>query len=424
MMKKELFRDVAVDQVQVGMYVHLTVPWLDHPFATNSFKIKDEKQLLALRSLGLGAIQYDPARSEVKAAGTAATETDSSAPSSPQAALREVKRQRLERLSRQREAMARCEKTFLRAAEVVRGINKGLFSAPAESVGAAVSLVTQMLDSLMTDQDVALTLVGSNPATQDAQVHSLNVAALGMMLARALGASKDEVGYVGLGAIFHDIGKLRVPDKILRKTEPLTRAEKKFLEQHVTYGVEMARKLRLPEPVSEIIARHHEYVDGQGYPDGLTGPDLGPLSQCVCIANTYDNHCNPLNPTTSLTPYQALSVMFARQRGHFDIAALSTFIHTMGVYPPGTVVGLSNELAALVIAVNPAKTLKPTVLVYDPAVPKEDAIILDLALEPEIVITKSLRPSELSAEAAAYLNPRRRMNYQFDVPGQGESGNG
>jgi hypothetical protein len=87
------------------------------------------------------------------------------------------------------------------------------------------------------------------------------------------------------------------------------------------------------------------------------------------------------------------------------------------------VVELSNGMLGQVLSVNRDTSLKPSVLVYDPDVPREDAIILDLAEETEIVITQAPRPATLSADALAYLNPRRRISYHLDPaggPGRGQ----
>jgi hypothetical protein len=86
----------------------------------------------------------------------------------------------------------------------------------------------------------------------------------------------------------------------------------------------------------------------------------------------------------------------------------------MGVYPPGTVVGLSNDAIGLVIKVNMERALRPTVIIYDPAIPKHEALILDLGDEPDINITRAIRPVQLLPKVFDYLSPRRRVSYYFD----------
>ncbi|MDZ7585488.1 MAG: HD-GYP domain-containing protein, partial [Thiobacillus sp.] len=83
----------------------------------------------------------------------------------------------------------------------------------------------------------------------------------------------------------------------------------------------------------------------------------------------------------------------------------------MGVYPPGSVVQLSNGQIGLIMSVNPGQLLHPSLLIYDPDVPKEEALWLDLREAPELSVVKTLRPVELDVAVRAYLDPRTRVSY-------------
>jgi hypothetical protein len=115
-----------------------------------------------------------------------------------------------------------------------------------------------------------------------------------------------------------------------------------------------------------------------------------------------------------LTPHEALSLMFARLQAKFDPALLKVFIHCMGVYPPGTLVQLSNGVVGMVLSVNTQRPLKPTVLVYDAHVPRDEAMLLDMGTEESVHIGKALRPSQVPREVLNYLSPRMHMSYYFD----------
>jgi hypothetical protein len=93
---------------------------------------------------------------------------------------------------------------------------------------------------------------------------------------------------------------------------------------------------------------------------------------------------------------------------------LQILIRSLGVHPPGSVVQLSNQSFAVVTSVNPKKPLRPWVLVYDESVPKEEALMVNLEVEADLQILKSIRPALLSPKIAAYLNPRKRVTYFFD----------
>lgn len=170
----------------------------------------------------------------------------------------------------------------------------------------------------------------------------------------------------------------------------------------------------LPPPVIDVILHHHENMDGTGYPDRLSGEDIGRLTRIVSIANAFDNLCNQVNPARSMTPYEAVSIMFAKMRKQFDPAALSVFIHSMGIYPPGTLVRLADDIWGMVVSVNVRQPLRPVVVIYDPEVPKEEAILVNLEEEQDLKITRTYRPTELPREVFDYLSPRRRVTYYFN----------
>lgn len=423
MSEAEEFIDIDVAQLRVGLYITLDLHWMDHPFVTNTFKIKDEDQIKTLRRLGLKKIRYCPAKSSGKPLDPPKQAT-APAPvqvSPEEQAAMQAKKARVERLSQHRQSVMKCEKQLLEATRAIKTINQNLFSRPQESLKAAEGLVNKMIESLLTDKDIAIHAMNDKVAGEDVYYHSLNVSILSMILAKEMGLSKEEIGLIGLGAVFHDIGKTQVPDRILRKTEPLTKPEQNFLAQHPVYGKEISLSLKLPLPVQEIILYHHENVDGSGYPHGLRESAIPQLTRIVAVVNSFDNLCNQVNPAKSLTPYEAISTMFAKQRGMFDQTALTLFIRSMGVYPPGTIVRLSNDLWGIVVSMNVKKPLKPNVLVYDPEVPKQEAIIIDLDEQPDLSISKTFRPSQLPRDVFDYLSPRTRITYYFDDAASGQN---
>jgi hypothetical protein len=162
--------------------------------------------------------------------------------------------------------------------------------------------------------------------------------------------------------------------------------------------------------------------DGSGYPRAIKGDATGVLARIVAIANFYDELCNPTSVAAALTPHEALSLMFAKQRAKFDPALLQVFIRCLGVYPPGTIVQLSNGVTGMVATVNTAKPLKPVVTIYDPDVPSDEAILVDLERESDLNVAKAIRPAQVPKEIYVYLSPRKRVSYYFDVGTSGAHG--
>lgn len=412
---------LSLDQLQVGLYVHLDMKWFEHPFAFSHFKIKSEDQIKTLRSLGLKSVRFRPELSACsplplmveKPMAEPVTPPDS-APLAPSPAML-AKRAMMAQMQLRRQDAERIEKAFVHTANTIRDIEKNLYSRPLETVQQAGKLIGQITDSILSAPELAIHVMGDKMGGDDMYFHSLNVTMLSIMMARDLALPVEVASVLGVGALMHDIGRKDVPDKILKKTEPRTLAERHFYEMHCQYGVDLGQRLNLAPVALSIIREHHELFDGTGYPAKLKGESITLLSRIVSMANYYDELCNPLSIADALTPHEALSLMFAKLRSKFDPKLLQVFIRCLGVYPPGTIVQLSNGAIGMVATVNTARPMKPIVTVYDPEVPKEEAILLDMERETEFNIAKAIRPAHVPREVYNYLSPRKRVSYYFDA---------
>ncbi|MBI1891944.1 MAG: DUF3391 domain-containing protein [Burkholderiales bacterium] len=422
---------ISIDKVRIGMFIRLDLSWFQHSFPMNSFKIISQKQIDELKALDLKHIRYIPSKSDPVSprAPEPSTQQAPAAPAPPNATvyanITDAKRARLEQLEKQREQIKRCEEKFVHAATTVKNIDKNIFSRPQETIAEAGKLVNTMAEAFLTDNDTIMHLIQKNFGEEEMYFHSLNVSVLAMMLAHELKCTHDQIKVVGSAALFHDLGKVDVPSKVLLKTEALTKPEQDLYNLHTRYGYEIAKKAGMGNAVLDAIVHHHEYMDGTGYPDKLKGEAIPLITRIVTIANVYDNLCNHVDPSQSLTPHEALSKMYAHRRAQFDPAALTTMVRCLGVYPPGTLVRLSNEAVGLVMNVNIGKPLRPRVLVYDPEIPKDSAIILDLAEESaDLGVTASIRPGQLPRAIYDYLSPRKRVTYYYDSKSGSSGGAG
>lgn len=408
---------LGVDQLTVGIYVYLDLGWTEHPFTFSHFRIKSDDQIAIIRRLGLRRVRWDPAKSVATPLPAKATASDAAVPPPPAEDSPEIaaKKARVAAMRQRRQAIQGCERDYADAGKTINDISKNLIAKPQECQEAAAKLVGQIAESLLADKDISIHLMNDKIAGEEIYYHSLNVAVLSMMLGRELGLPAEALQLLGMGGIFHDIGKFKIPHKVLIKADNPTKAEADFLQQHCNYGVEIGQKVRLPPEVMKMIAQHHEAQDGSGYPLRLKAEQIHSLARILAAVNVYDNLCNPVNVLKALTPHEALSQMYSQHRAKYDSKALGTFIRCLGVYPPGTVVKLSNDEIGMVVHVNTASALKPSVLIYDDGVPKDEAIVLDLAEEPDLTVTKAIRPSQLPSQVYDYLSPRKRVSYYLDA---------
>ncbi|NNM51127.1 MAG: DUF3391 domain-containing protein, partial [Pseudomonadales bacterium] len=390
---------IRPDQLTLGIYVCLDLGWMDHPFTFSQFRIKSEEQLRQIRELGLQRIRVDPTRSSSAPLPLPPDTPQHPSPSPPSTDPSPeliAKRDRIAKLKARVQSISQCEKYYLDAAKSISNITRNILSRPEETLAEADSLATQLASSLLAEQEIAVHLMNDKVLGEEVYYHSLNVSVLAMILGRAMGLSEQDLRLLGMGGIFHDLGKMRIPHKVLQKADNPSKAELDFIQLHTQYGLEIGQKVKLPLPILRMIHQHHEFMDGSGYPQHLKGDAIDPLTRLLTVVNTYDNLCNPVLVVNALTPHEALSLMFSQQRARFDTKALSLLVHTLGVYPPGTVVRLNNDGVGMVMSVNSAQPLKPHVLIYDEQIPRNEAMILDLAQETDLNIAKAVRPAQLS----------------------------
>ncbi|MFD3808219.1 HD-GYP domain-containing protein [Streptomyces sp. NPDC058619] len=118
--------------------------------------------------------------------------------------------------------------------------------------------------------------------------HSERVGQASAMIARELGMAEDRLEVVRIAGILHDVGKLGVPTRLLRKDGPLTPEERRIIELHPEYGHEMVRGIGFLGEARSAILHHHERIDGSGYPYGLTGDQIPVLARVVAVADAFD----------------------------------------------------------------------------------------------------------------------------------------
>ncbi|MET3105746.1 putative nucleotidyltransferase with HDIG domain [Oxalobacteraceae bacterium GrIS 1.18] len=417
---------IKPDQLCVGLFVHLDLNWTKHPFSFSSFKIERPDQIATIQGLGLQKIRYTPQKSDcvppdeqldgsrlATAKQQSATDTVAIKEDNP---TLDEKMRLIDRMARQAEKIMECEREFLANLRALKLLWQNLFSNPLMVSEQASKMVNGMASSAMMDSEIAIHLVIEHKNGSDIYTHAMNVAVLSMILAKDMGYSVEDMKLVGLGALFHDVGCSDLPRRITEKTEPLTAMEAEIMHQHCKKGIDICNKLQLPYEAMLIVWQHHERIDGTGYPERLKGEQISPLASIVGVADAFDELCNSQNPAQSHTPHESLSIIYAQQRSKFDGKSLTALVHCLGVYPPGTIVLLSNGFVGMVVAVNTKRPLKPTVLVYDAANLKNEVIVIDIEQEPGLSVTKTISPNQLSPEIFDYFAPGKRTSYYFKTP--------
>lgn len=406
---------VAIDDLKVGHFVDVERSWKDHPFLFSRFKISSEREITALREMGLHEVSVLPDRSDVPVPeARAAAEPAPEAPVPAKSIRQELWESKQELIQRASGFRGERQQAAYRYQETVKKINqfsRDMKTSPANAVLVAEEIVDEMASAFERNSAVLVNLINLSDENFSVYSHSLNVTVLSLVLGRHLNLPPDDMRVLGMGALVHDLGKIEIPTQITNKSQ-LNSSEEALLKTHPLLGSKLAQKIRAVSPaVVAIIEQHHENMDGTGYPRQMQGAQLSLPVRIVAVANIYDNLCNPIDPMRSLSPRDAMAHLFKTWAGKLDKEIVGAFIKAMGVYPPGTVVQLSDDNIGMVVSVDPEQLLRPRILLYNPDIPRQDALMVDLRERADLEVKNVLKPNQFPARIYEYLGLSERLGY-------------
>ncbi len=224
------------------------------------------------------------------------------------------------------------------------------------------NVVGKIVDELLCVEDAIINLQDLKTSDNYTFYHSANVCVLSTITGVSLGFNKEKLKQLALGAILHDIGKVKIPNEVLNKPSKLTPEEYEIIKQHSRHGYEILKKsMELSTYASYIALTHHERYNGTGYPLGLKGDEIHEFSRIVAIADVYD-------AMTSDRVYKKRSnindtVEYLVGMGHhqFDYEIVRNFIEHISIYPSGSCVSLNTGQIAIVVDVNKKYPNRPII---------------------------------------------------------------
>ncbi|MDR1621490.1 MAG: HD-GYP domain-containing protein [Synergistaceae bacterium] len=226
-------------------------------------------------------------------------------------------------------------------------------------------------------------------------VHSLNVALLGGFLASRLFPDRPEiVERLSMGGILHDLGKARIPKEVLNKPGPLTNEEFAIMKQHPIYGEELAAVNGISdEKVLAVIAGHHERYGGNGYPKGLVKDDICIEARISAVADVFDALTAKRVYKEPMESRMAVSMMLENMSAHFDPVVVRALLVSIGLYPPGTAVELSDGSMGVAVGAREKDLLRPEVLLQIDHMGRkvEEMKIVDLSSSKSLFVHRSLQ---------------------------------
>jgi putative nucleotidyltransferase with HDIG domain len=410
------------DELKVGMYVDLNCSWFKHPFASKTFKITSENELAIIRGLKLGIVLVDPALSDREGSdqlpaddswnGEDGTAIPANVPGQARSSTDHANSQHT--ITRYTESLQQADAVYKQTLTQSSKALNDIRSGSGEGLSTAKDMINSLTDLILDDATSGAmgSLLGAKDLDDIGILHAMNVAVLSMMVGRQFDMSHEDTQMLGIAGLLHDIGEQMLPPHLHNGGGGMTVENRKAFQQHVDLGLTMLAQFPgIPDAVTNMIRQHHERIDGSGYPAHLKGDQLSLLSRILMAVDEYESLINASDVSKNLSPIEALSKLYLTGKTTFSEEVIVALIQILSVYPPGTVVELSDKSIGLVISINLHARMRPLVIMYNPTVDLANPNIANLSHDTTRSIARSITRNELSQEVSDYLNLTRWTGY-------------
>jgi putative nucleotidyltransferase with HDIG domain len=306
------------------------------------------------------------------------------------------------------------KKTYFNAVSFTRGVINKIKSGEKVNIKKAKRVVESMVDEILEQEQLLLGMTAIKDYDEYTYHHSVNVSILSIALGQRLGLNRKMLTELGMVALFHDMGKMEIPNEILNKETMFTDEEWKLIKKHPVWGVKVLLKLKKLDAItikSSIVSfEHHLNYDYSGYPKIGTAMDLDFSSRIVCLADQYDAMTSSrVYSRIPMSPDKALSIMMERSGSQLDPLLFKFFINMVGVFPIGTLAMLNTKELGLVYESNQLFAGRPRVMIIvDAEGNRVKGSVVDLAEKNEQgdyirSIVKTMDPNRYKINLAEYL---------------------
>lgn len=237
-------------------------------------------------------------------------------------------------------------------------------------------------------------------------IHSLNVAIYSACIGFGLDLNHFKIKHLITGAMLHDVGMLKIDERVINKKEKLTSAEYDIVKNHTLIGYKLLnQKEGFPSEVAQVALQHHERYNGTGYPSGNSGENIPLFARIVAIADSYDAMTQIRTYKVKTISHEAIKNVMAASKNLYDPHILKVFLSIMSIYPIGSIVQLNNGIIGIVSRANPKFPLRPVIRILldefgDKILEIEE---IDLEETPNLFITSTLNSEDLDFQLEEFL---------------------
>ena len=297
------------------------------------------------------------------------------------------------------EALVKPTKTELR--ERCVKVLKGAFCQVAQDFAekkialdsAAIKDVSGgLVDALMQSKNPLVTLIDISAGPDKTLQHSVNAAVLAIVIAMDMRIPEPMLRELAVALLFHDIGTIFLPDELVKMTRPPNADEIQLMRQHVQLGCDhLLRGNAISSVAANIILRHHETINGKGYPNGVPDEKLTTLMKIAHVVEVYDTLTTGRPWMPAVLPDIAVSYIISNAGTLFAKDVVIKLCQRIALYPVGSAVQLTTGECGIVAGILPKAPTRPVLLVhYDHrGNPLKSPIVVDLMRDLNRAIVRS-----------------------------------
>ena len=243
---------------------------------------------------------------------------------------------------------------YFKSINLVKEVSESIKSQKMFNVRKAKRLMQNAVNAILQDETTLLGLATIKNYDEYTFNHSVNVAIYSIAIGQRIGIPRHHLTHLGLAALFHDIGKAKIPKELLAKVGKLSPVEMTLLRAHPLFGAETVMRMKewgeLASRMLEAAFEHHLKYDLSGYPKASWKRKLTLFGKIVAIADFYDALVRPrVRNRFPYTSEKIIGIMLERSGKDFDPAVVKVFITMIGVFPLGTLVLLNTNEIGIVI---------------------------------------------------------------------------
>ncbi len=405
-----MIKTISAEQLISGMYIHeLNCSWMKHPFTRNQFTITEKKDIKKVHDTGIKSLMIDTSKGLDVREITSEEHSDSvisskEQPSEQRRSGSSPLKKESEKHLQQVRKKAKDIKSL--AVDAISNIMKDIKLGQQVELEQVNPVIDKMSESILENHNALLGLSRIRSMDTYTFEHSVNIGVLMMSFCKSRGMSEQIIHEVGVGGLLHDIGKALTPPEILNKPGQLTDKEFVIMRDHVVDSHKiLAQTPGISQNALDVAALHHEKYNGSGYPDGKKGDEISLIGQMSAIVDVYDALTADRCYHNGQDPSVVLKRMLTWTGSHFNPSLTQEFIYCVGIYPPGTLVMLSNHYLA-VVTENNNNLLMPCVAAFLNTKSREtiEPRLIDLSLQEKLKVISSESDHKWKVDPQKYLD--------------------